>query len=694
MDYNITNQNAQGTPITLFTSARDNEPQAVAADWDNLIELLGTIDDDHPEITEEQKKYRLPAWSPALYKAGATRGNSGISHISCLAYDVDNGTAPDDIALALELENVNFLIYPTFKHTDDHPRWRLVVPLAQPIPVQLFGPVHKRFGDNILGPGNYDASCLDPAHIYFYRIIRGRLPGRYIPPQHKSGGFIDGFSMAEQVDDLEDLLTEPEPAGDFELHVERTDPGRHWTPGEVTGMMQFVEVPEDNGSWFKLVCALAHHGHATGKIEEFRQIAHTWSATDEAGYDGAAVDRIDKLFDSPSDYRGEQIKIGRIIKIATESGWDRPDLVESGHYDLRPLGLQALNDPGQPEWLFDDFMNRGTVTMITGQPGKGKSMLMMQLALSIAGNLPWLDMPPAADCPVVYFNAEDSTKKFRRRMRNFFEVHDIDQATQERIVNRLTYLGAETDFKRIGSKNMVKDLADSINATYPGQRPIFIVDPLITFKPSDAQLNTDDMGIAIDFFRQLRALTDGDVLVIHHMSDKQSADDGPLNYYMGSTMINATVRQGFALVQMNDDDLVQYVEHQVEDDARGSYVKLVMFKADEGELVRPVMLRRGLGGVLVRLERVDINHQLGDLVMDDAERDAMMAFFDRLTVMVRQQGGSMSTRTVRDNPDRRAQLMGEEWAEGREGIARFTEWVNLGVTLRRFRRNGNGPLRL
>lgn len=76
-------------------------------------------------------KRDLRLWSPTLYAAGAKRGSERVIHLSCLVLDYDAGLA---IREATErFEEYFHIVHTTWSHTPEHPKFRLVLPLAEPV---------------------------------------------------------------------------------------------------------------------------------------------------------------------------------------------------------------------------------------------------------------------------------------------------------------------------------------------------------------------------------------------------------------------------------------------------------------------------------------------------------------------------------------------------------------------------------
>lgn len=76
-------------------------------------------------------KRDLRLWSPALYPADVKRGSENVIHLSCLVLDYDSGSSVDQ---ATELWQAWFhIVHSTWSHTPEHPKFRLILPLAEPV---------------------------------------------------------------------------------------------------------------------------------------------------------------------------------------------------------------------------------------------------------------------------------------------------------------------------------------------------------------------------------------------------------------------------------------------------------------------------------------------------------------------------------------------------------------------------------
>ncbi len=118
---------------------------------------------------QKQMKTALPCWSPAIYAPRATRGIAGVVAVSCLVLDYDDGTEPED-ALG-PWEEVTALLHTTWSHTASRPRFRVVLPLAEPVAASEWSGVWRWARDRAVG--EIDPACKDPSRLYFLPALAG-----------------------------------------------------------------------------------------------------------------------------------------------------------------------------------------------------------------------------------------------------------------------------------------------------------------------------------------------------------------------------------------------------------------------------------------------------------------------------------------------------------------------------------------
>lgn len=92
------------------------------------------------------------------------------------------------------------------------------------------------------------------------------------------------------------------------------------------------------------------------------------------------------------------------------SVWDEQD------NSFLPIERVGLTYPRR-EWIVENWIPKGPTasTLFTGEGGTGKSLLALQLAVSVATGTEWLGMP-TEQAPVLYLTCEDDKPELDRRM--------------------------------------------------------------------------------------------------------------------------------------------------------------------------------------------------------------------------------------------------------------------------------------
>jgi hypothetical protein len=157
-----------------FRNLRFITPEPFAASWAQLSARLsfskGTVAKD-----------RRSLWSPAIYRDGTTRGNSGVEAITCLVVDMD-GEAFD----FAHLDGLEWLAYTTWSHRPDKQHWHLVLPLKHPVPVSRWSEAWARLHERINVVG--DPKTKDPARIFY---LPQHAPGHTPESKSGTGEFLD-----------------------------------------------------------------------------------------------------------------------------------------------------------------------------------------------------------------------------------------------------------------------------------------------------------------------------------------------------------------------------------------------------------------------------------------------------------------------------------------------------------------------
>ena len=151
--------------IALFAGIDRPALEQRTVSLDELRQLLSRF-----EMLADKRRGRC--WSPTRYADGATsRGNAGVLEVSALVFDLDR-VPPNPERLA----DCCWLGHTTWSHTPSAPRWRVVIPLARPVPAKQWADAWRRARAALCPEA--DPSCKDASRAYWLPSHSGGVTSR------------------------------------------------------------------------------------------------------------------------------------------------------------------------------------------------------------------------------------------------------------------------------------------------------------------------------------------------------------------------------------------------------------------------------------------------------------------------------------------------------------------------------------
>lgn len=162
------------------------------------------------KIETVSKENRQKTFSMAIYKDFKKRNKSNVEEMSGFVLDFDNKDSFDPIEKILanlDVTRILYFWYTTHSHTDQIPRWRLIVPFKEPIHSLAYPEIYNKmlvFLGNPSGLG--DSASRDIAHMWY-------IPYKNADHEFKSGSnmyhanildpkTIDKYLTLEQLDKI------------------------------------------------------------------------------------------------------------------------------------------------------------------------------------------------------------------------------------------------------------------------------------------------------------------------------------------------------------------------------------------------------------------------------------------------------------------------------------------------------------
>lgn len=147
--------------FAFLGGVKDTRFQPLDVPWPSAF-----LDDEELLVREEKDG---PLWSPVVLREGATRwGNDAVAAVSALCYDFDHGADPETVVTALRPYGT--VLHTTYQHRPEAPRFRAILPLSQPIPVESFARAWDWGAARLTRAGCApDPACKDPSRRYYWR---------------------------------------------------------------------------------------------------------------------------------------------------------------------------------------------------------------------------------------------------------------------------------------------------------------------------------------------------------------------------------------------------------------------------------------------------------------------------------------------------------------------------------------------
>ena len=178
---NLQTQHDFRVAIAFLEGCKDRRPVNYDLKWQGVINLLA-----QPEEREEKDG---PAFVPAEFgvreytsKENTTyeavlRYAKAVERISMGVCDYDHGVTPREAAW--HWRSYEHVLCTTHSHRGGNPRFRVVLPLAEPVPAEYWNSAWLHFRDlGKIGSETIDLACRDASRLYY-------LPGH--PPGVKPG---------------------------------------------------------------------------------------------------------------------------------------------------------------------------------------------------------------------------------------------------------------------------------------------------------------------------------------------------------------------------------------------------------------------------------------------------------------------------------------------------------------------------
>ena len=342
---------------------------------------------------------------------------------------------------------------------------------------------------------------------------------------HGSGGV---YELATSVDPAE-TSTVPDTLLDaIRKPPRKTAPdGGRYTPDEIAAMLSGLDAKQfrDHDPWFELLAA-CHHASGGHAMQEFIH----WSTSDPAHSDQA--ESIEYRWDT-LDPAKQGYSVKTLFKALHEA--ERPELIVEKGEDLdssfddleeeatppesgkdkkrkRSLGLVPFEtDTAAPlledTWLIEDVLPDSGMGAIYGEPGCGKTFMMLDMAFAVAGAQHKWRGKYVEHGSVIYLGMEGG-----RSFQNRVYAYAKERGTAEdfyRSASNLNLCSSEDD-----ADLLIKEAQELANIGKPVK--LIVVDTLARAMAGGNENSPDDMGAFVTLCEKVRKAVGCFLIVVHH----------------------------------------------------------------------------------------------------------------------------------------------------------------------------------
>lgn len=462
-------------------------------------------------LLEEVKK---TGWFVGASFKSATRKLKEIDQCTAIVLDADQpGTTREKLLAGLNALNVSYLIATSTSHgCGGQARYRVVIPLATPIPASRYTSAWESINAHL--GGMLDANAKDPTRLnYMPRIPTGATGHEVIVCDGRP--WLDASALAE----IEQPATDAAPAAaataadDPEALTAISDDD--WKQvGEALKFMR--DKVADNSTWSEC-------GYSLLSLQSTRPVRELWYqfSRKAVGYgSGAELEWWDT-------HRGQQPRSDyrHLWKMARERGWE-PTRVASVEV-FAPVSDAPVNgtppaarfkpvipdlEAPRPKWLVKNLLVEGSLAILFGRWGTGKSTVAIELSVAVARALPWHGRKVRGG-KVVYISCE-SPHGVRARVSAELKNKGI---TLDDLHGNFLEI---TDRPHLGKPEDVQALIAELQAV--GPIALVVVDTLARAMAGTEENSAKDAGILVGNCQTISEKTGACVMLIHHTGKDES----------------------------------------------------------------------------------------------------------------------------------------------------------------------------
>lgn len=300
---------------------------------------------------------------------------------------------------------------------------------------------------------------------------------------------------------------------------------------DIITMLDFVDPDINRDSWCKV--GMAIHDATNGEGLELWDL---WSAK---GSKYRGINEVSKTWDSFGKKEG--ITIGTLVYLAEANGWQQPVTFLSDEFAIKHWSSEGMfvdiedlmADINKPDWLIKGILERGSMNLLFGESGAGKSLFAMDWAFCLGSGIPWHGHKVKNKCKVLYILGEGFrgvTMRFKALSQKY-NLTPKNIRLSRRSINLLDNREADEIIKIVTELDFIPD--------------IIIIDTLHRNMVGDEN-SSEDMAMYFKSIELLARRLKAAVVTVHH------SGHGDKGRSRGSSSIKAAMDAEFCVTKNGD----------------------------------------------------------------------------------------------------------------------------------------------
>ena len=314
------------------------------------------------------------------------------------------------------------------------------------------------------------------------------------------------------------------------------------------------------------------------KIGPLQTVRSEFSDENDSDWSSFCIDQTD-FPDNSIDSSLVRSSNGRVLKVITAKskslGPPPPLPIPSDAIGYQTYVIEDFKEWPQLEWMVEGLFHEGSLVMVWGASGAGKTAWLIDLVISISTGATWAGR--RTKLSHVMFCAMEGTQGFRERFIAANQHHDA------RLRNQVRFIFDPVD---LTDSNSIDGLAKTI-ARF--SITLVIIDTLAAALAGKVDENSNQhMAGIVDNARRLSQMTGATVLLSHHTGHDTRSE-------RGATAMRAGVDTSISINRRKGNRFWQVVKQRDGGEGFGGYFELVPYPYEiaEGVSVESVVITHG-----------------------------------------------------------------------------------------------------